>query len=202
MRIVSSKKETTWCFCSKKAIKMNFELIETKRLLLKGLSPVAMNAVFENYSKAEIKRILGHRSEEAYLKEESKYKNGYSSYNRSFMLFLLTDKATETIIGRCGIHNWNNDHRRAEIGYVMEDETYKRKGLMSEAVEAVIQYGFEKMNLHRLEALVGTGNIPSLRMMEKYRFTKEGILRQHYYNAGKYEDSVFFSKLHEEYKSE
>lgn len=181
---------------------MNFELIETKRLLLKGLSPVAMNAVFENYSKAEIKRILGHRSEEAYLKEESKYKNGYSSYNRSFMLFLLTDKATETIIGRCGIHNWNNDHRRAEIGYVMEDETYKRKGLMSEAVEAVIQYGFEKMNLHRLEALVGTGNIPSLRMMEKYRFTKEGILRQHYYNAGKYEDSVFFSKLHEEYKSE
>ena len=169
---------------------MNFETIETKRLLLKGLSPDDMKYIFNNLTKSGIKKILGHRSEEDYLKEESKHKNGYSSYNRSFMLFLLTDKESDNIIGRCGLHNWNIEHQRAEIGYVIVDESFKRKGLMAEAVNAIIDYGFKKMNLNRIEALVGIGNVPSLRLIEKYNFIKEGVLRQHYYASGKYEDSV------------
>jgi len=181
---------------------MHFEIIETRRLILKGLFPVDINYIFENFTKPEIKRILGHRSEEDYLKEESKHKNGYSSYNRSFILFLLTDKASDNIIGRCGLHNWNMEHKRAEIGYVMEAESFKRKGLMSEAVSAIIDYGFNKMNLNRIEALVGIGNIPSLRLMEKYHFIKEGVLRQHHYTSDKYEDSILFSKLYTDYINE
>lgn len=181
---------------------MNFEIIETKRLLLKGLSPDDMKYIFENCSKPEIKRILGHRSEEDYQKEESKYKNGYSSYNRNFKLFLMTDKASDTIIGRCGIHNWNAEHKRAEIGYVMQEESYKRKGMMTETLDVIIEYGFKIMHLNRIEALVGIGNVPSLRLMEKYNFIKEGVLRQHYFTADKYEDSVLFSKLYQEYSNE
>jgi ribosomal-protein-alanine N-acetyltransferase len=181
---------------------MHFETIETSRLILQGLSPSDMKYIFEQCSKPEIKRILGHRSEEDYQKEEYKHKNGYSTYNRSFLLFLLTDKASNTMIGRCGIHNWNVEHRRAEIGYVMEDEAYKRKGLMTEALGAVIEYGFNTLDLNRIEALVGIGNIPSLRLMEKYNFVKEGVLRQHHYAADRYEDSVLFSRLYHEYLSE
>jgi ribosomal-protein-alanine N-acetyltransferase len=176
------------------------EIIETPRLLLKGFSPADMRSVFEQHSKPEIKKILGHRSEEDYLKEESKHKNGYSCYNRSFVLFLLTDKTSGRIIGRCGIHNWNADHKRAEVGYVMEDADYKRKGLMTEALEAVIGYGFDKMDLQRLEALVGKENTASLRLMEKFNFIQEGVLRKHYYIAGESQDSVLFSVLHEEYR--
>ncbi len=181
---------------------MKFELIETKRLRLIGLSPDDMKYIFQNLTKSEIKKILGHRSEEDYLKEESKYKNGYSSYNRSFILFLLTDKESDKIIGRCGIHNWNIEHRRAEIGYVMHDENYRRKGLMTETIHAIINYGFKKMNLNRIDALVGIGNIPSLRLMEKFNFIKEGVLRQHNFVNDKFEDSVIFSKLCYEYYNE
>lgn len=178
---------------------LNLETIETSRLILKGFSPEAMNHVFTQYPKPEIMKTLGHLSEEDYLKEEHKHRNGYSSYNRSFILFLLIDKTSGQTIGRCGIHNWNVDHRRAEIGYHMQDENFKRKGLMTEAVGAIIKYGFDRMNLQRLEALVSTENIPSLRLMEKYNFVKEGLLRQHYYINNKYEDSLFFSKLYSEY---
>jgi ribosomal-protein-alanine N-acetyltransferase len=73
---------------------------------------------------------------------------------------------------------------------------------MTEALQAIIDYGFTKMNLHRMEALVSTGNVPSLRLMEKYNFVKEGVLRQHYYTADKYDDSVMFSKLYQEYMNE
>ncbi|WP_430401656.1 GNAT family N-acetyltransferase [Fluviicola sp.] len=181
---------------------MNFKLIETKRLLLKGLSPEDMTEIFERNLKPKIMTILGHRSEADYEKEYQKYKNGYASYNRSFLLFLLVDKSSDKIIGRCGLHNWNTDHLRAEIGYVMEDENYQKQGLMGEAVEAIIDYGFKFLNLHRIEALVGKENIPSLRLMEKNNFIREGVLREHYYVAGKFEDSILFSKLREEYLNE
>ena len=181
---------------------MKFESIETRRLRLIRLSPDDMKYIFQNRTKSEIKKILGHRSEEDYLNEESKHKNGYSSYNRSFILFLLTDKESDTIIGRCGLHNWNVEHKRAEIGYTIDDENYKRKGFMTEAISAILNYGFKKMNLNRIEALVGIGNIPSLRLMEKYNFKKEGVLRQHFVVSGNYEDSVMFSKLYYEFTND
>ncbi len=181
---------------------INFKLIETNRLILKGLSPQDMTVLFENYPKEEIKTILGHSSEEAYQKEERKYQNGYASYNRSFLLFLLEDKASGKIIGRCGLHNWNMDHQRAEIGYSMEDEDFKQRGLMSEAVEAVIDYGFTQLKLNRIEALVASYNTASLRLLEKNGFVQEGVLRNHYLVDGIFEDSVVFSKLREEFFQE
>ena len=178
---------------------MNFETIETNRLILIAISSDEIRNIFENLKKSEIKKILGHRSEEDYRKEEFKHKNGYSSFNRRFILFLLNYKESEIIIGRCGLHNWNKEHRRAEIGYNMLEEHFKGKGLMTEAIDAIIDYGFNKMNLNRIEALVGIGNIPSLRLMEKYNFKKEGILRQHFYTSDRFEDSIVFSKLYCEY---
>lgn len=177
-------------------------IIETKRLILKGLSPRDMTIIFENYARDEIMKILGHRDENEYQKEEYKQQNGYAAYNRGFILFLLTVKSTDSIIGRCGLHNWDIDHKRAEIGYNITDENFKRKGLMSEAVSAIIEYGFDKLRLHRIEALVGSGNIPSLRIMEKHNFIREGLLRQHYFISDKYEDSILFSKLDNEYQNE
>ncbi len=180
-------------------MKMNFELLETPRLHLKGLTPADMKHLFEQVPKAELMTILGHRSEEDYQKEEYKHRNGYASYNRGFMLFLMLDIASGTIIGRCGLHNWNAEHRRAEIGYAMEVEAFKRQGLMSEAVEAIIDYGFVKLNLHRIEALVGRDNIPSLRLLEKNQFVQEGVLREHFFIGGKHVDSLMFSRLRAEY---
>lgn len=179
---------------------MNFKIIETNRMILKGLTPEDMSEIFEQNHKPKIKEILGHRSEEDYEKELHKYKSGYSSYNRSFMLFLMEDKASGKIIGRCGLHNWNRDHWRAEIGYLMEDESFKQQGLMSEAVEAVIDYGFKQMNLNRIEALVADYNTASLKLLEKNGFVKEGVMRNHYYVNGVFEDSVVFSLLREEYR--
>ena len=181
---------------------MNLLQIETPRMRLTGISHEEMAYIFEHFPKPEIKKILGHRSEEEYQKEESKHKNGYSSYNRRFKLFLLADKETGTIIGRCGLHNWNPDHSRAEIGYIMEDEAYKGKRLMAEALGAVLEYGFNTLNLNRIEALVGSNNTPSLKLMEKYRFTKEGVMKQHYYIGGQYEDFVVFARLYEDYAKE
>ncbi len=180
---------------------MNLEpiKIETNRLLLTGFSPQDMKSIFENYRQDEIMRILGHRTEIEFHKEEHKQKNGYAAYNRSFLLFLLLEKTSNSIIGRCGLHNWNVEHKRAEIGYDISDENFKRKGFMSEAVSSVIEYGFINLQLHRIEALVGRHNVASLRILEKNNFVKEGLLREHYCVADNFEDSILFSKLRNKY---
>ena len=176
--------------------KMELKLLTTPRLILKILSPEDFIYTFENNSESEIKKILGHNSDEEYLKEKNKYENGYTTYNRSFKYFQIIKKNSGTIIGGCGFHNWYPDHRRAELGYVITEEEFKGKRIMSEALEVVIDYGFNKLNLHRIEALVGTNNIPSLKLMGKFNFVKEGVLRQHYFVNNQFEDSVIFSKLH------
>lgn len=176
-------------------------ILESPRLILKGLSPATFTHIFAHFDKDKIKELLGHHTEEDYLTEEKKQKNGYASYNRTFILFLLIEKESQKVIGRCGIHNWNVEHRRAEIGYQMTDETYKNKGFMTEAVEAIIAYGFGKLNLNRLEALVGSTNTPSLRLMKKFGFIQEGLLRQHMPAGDTFGDSVMFSQLQEEYSN-
>ncbi|HMR89720.1 MAG TPA: GNAT family protein [Saprospiraceae bacterium] len=174
-------------------------IIGTKRLKLTGFSPQDMTHIFENNSKDEIKRILGHRTEEDYQKAEFKFKKGFASYNRTFILFLLSEIASNNIIGQCGFHNWNEEHKRAEIGYHISDERYKEKGFMTEAVGAIIDCGFKELKLHRIEALVGSNNIPSLKIIKNHHFTQEGLLRQHYLVDDKYEDSVVYSLLYDEY---
>jgi len=176
-------------------------LLETNRLLLKGLTHSDMDYIFTNLPKEEIMKLLGHRSDEAFQKEADKQKNGYSSYNRRFILFLLIEKSTQTILGRCGLHNWNADHKRAEIGYHLEEEQFKQRGFMTEAVEAILTYGFEKMELHRIEALVGSENIPSLKIMNHFGFVREGVLREHWLTGDQFGDSIMFSKLRREFQS-
>jgi len=177
-------------------------ILETPRLILKGLSPATFTYIFEHFDKEKIKEILGHQTDKDFLTEEKKQQNGYASYNRTFILFLLIERETQQVIGRCGIHNWNVEQRRAEIGYQMTDEAYKNKGYMTEAVEAIIAYGFDKLNLNRLEALVGSANVPSLRLMEKFSFVQEGVLRQHTPLDDKFDDSIIFSRLQLEYDND
>jgi ribosomal-protein-alanine N-acetyltransferase len=176
-------------------------MLETERLVLNGLSPDDMNFIFGSLPRHEIMALLGHRSEEEYVKEEYKYLHGYASYNRSFLLFLLMERNSEKLIGRCGFHNWNKDHQRAEIGYVMEDEDYKQKGLMSEAVTTIIDFGFNSLQLNRIEALVGPSNEASIRILEKNGFQLEGVLREHFRRDDIWEDSRLCALLKPAYFS-
>ncbi|MBX7052160.1 MAG: GNAT family N-acetyltransferase [Flavobacteriales bacterium] len=173
--------------------------LSTDRLLLKGISSENMFDIFNQLPEDEIKTLLGHRTHESFLKEKQKHLDGYSSYNRRFMMFLLIHEPSGLVIGRCGIHNWNKENQRAEIGYVMEDENYKRQGLMSEAVKAILSYGFHHLNLNRIDALVGTGNIPSIKILNSNGFIQEGLLRQHVRGANGFEDSLLFSLLKQEF---
>ncbi len=174
---------------------MKFKTYTTERLILRRLTPEDFIYVFEHYSDTEIKDFFGLTTDEEFLKELNKFENGYTTYNRSIEFFQIIDKETKRVIGGCGFHNWYTDHNRAELGYAITNEVYKGLGVMSEALKVVIEHGFTKMKLHRIEALVGTTNAPSLKLMEKFGFKQEGVLKEHYFINNEYEDSVVFGLL-------
>lgn len=103
-------------------------------------------------------------------------------------------------MGWCGYHTWILKHHRAEIGYGLYREEDRRKGLMSEALEAVLQYGFEEMDLNRVEALTSYENEASIASLIKFGFREEGILKGHYYVDGLAEDSVMYALLKSEFE--
>lgn len=100
----------------------------------------------------------------------------------------------EGIIGKCILFNFSQKNHRAEIGYILNRD-YWRQGLMQQALEAVIGFAFNTLNLHRIEADVDTENAGSLAILEKIGFKREGLFRDRWYLYDKWQDSVMLGLL-------
>jgi ribosomal-protein-alanine N-acetyltransferase len=174
--------------------------IETKRLILRELNPEYYNDIFSHFTDPELMHFFGFETERELLAEKKKHDAGKTTYNRSFLFFYIIEKSTGENIGWCGYHTFYLDHRRAELGYELTNEEHRGKGYMGEAIPPILKYGFEVMNLNRVEAFVGPKNIPSLKLVKKQGFIEEGTMRSHYFKNGVFEDSVIFSLLQSEYK--
>lgn len=178
---------------------MTFETIQTERLLIKKLDSQIMNEIFELNNDDEIKKILGVTDEE-FIRQKKIHQKGYESYNQKMLNFQIVEKESNAIIGNCGFHSWNPQHHRAEVGYALNSDEFKNKGFMKETLQKVIKYGFQELDLNRIEALIDENNTPSKKLLHHFGFTREGNLRGHYLVDGVFEDSVLYSLLKSEYK--
>lgn len=179
---------------------MNFDLITTHDLVLRKLTPEVYTFVHTHYSDQQLSDFFGFSSREEMIRSRARQSMGMSTYNRSFVNFQLLDKNTNQIIGGCGFHTWYIEHQRAEIGYDLRNDAYKRKGLMTQAMKAVLDYGFNNMELNRVEACIGPRNEASIALVKKFGFVQEGLLREHYKKAEVIEDSLIFSLLRSEFQ--
>lgn len=181
---------------------ISFSELRTPRLILRELNPPVVRHLFNNHTGPEIFHMLGCGSEQDYVAIKERYWLNFIDNPRlSFRTWLLIDPKTGGLIGDCSFHSWWVRHNYAEAGYGIWDEFYKKKGLMSEALERILQVGFEEMKLQRVEAFVLPGNKPSIRIMEKFGFRREGFLRRRFNNEGRMENTLAFSLLPEEFEN-
>jgi len=172
--------------------------IETTRLILKSITPVFVHELFNSKSKEEIISYFGFE-ETNYDYLLDMHRGGMETNRLSMFYFLIVNKETNEPMGECGFHTWNNAHRRAEVFYNIYKNENKQKGYMKEALSFVIDFGFTNLNLHRIQALIDDNNTPSLKLLQHYQFTKEGIMREDYHVNGKNEDSTCYSLLKHEW---
>lgn len=154
--------------------------LETPRMILRGFNQDSYDSLFSSANDFDISNVLGLSTVEELELEKFRYKGGYSTYNLTIQFFQLVDKKDNRVMGWCGYHSWAKQHRRAEIFYMLKRDEDKQKGLMTEAMQAVLEYGKTEMNLRRVEAFVATNNPASYKLVEKFGFKKEAEIQFRY----------------------
>ena len=117
---------------------------------------------------------------------------------RSGIRWAITLKPATRMIGSCGFHLYEPRHRRAEIGYELHSD-YWRRGIMTEAATAVLRFCFEQLDLHRAEADVVEGNVASAALLKKVGFTLEGNWRDRVIKRGAFHSLWQFGLLAPDY---
>jgi ribosomal-protein-alanine N-acetyltransferase len=100
----------------------------------------------------------------------------------------------EKLIGYIGYWRMKKEHYRAEIGYMLNPAFWK-KGIMKEAILAVLDFGFDTMHLHSIEANISPGNAASAAVLEATGFIKEAYFKEDFFYDGTFRDTVIYSKL-------
>ena len=105
----------------------------------------------------------------------------------------------ETTLGHFAFHEWSRYHRHAVIGYDLA-RAYWGQGIASEALRAMLRFGFERLNLHRVHTMTIADNHASVRLLERLGFTREGTRREHSWeDDGTFHDSALFGLLRREF---
>ena len=107
-------------------------------------------------------------------------------------------KGHNNIIGTIGFNNFTKNHR-ANIGFDLQVD-YWNNGYLTEAIKRVTDFGFNNLDINRIEAEVMQGNIASEKVLAKNGFKNEGVLRQWMYWNDKYYDMTMFSLLQSDFK--
>ncbi|MBJ7428300.1 MAG: GNAT family N-acetyltransferase, partial [Bacteroidia bacterium] len=101
---------------------------------------------------------------------------------------------TQQLIGIIGFVRINQDNHRAEIGYVL-NENFQKRGVMVEALNAIVDFGFQQFNFHSIEAVINPKNEPSIGVVTKCGFTKDAYFKDYTFHNNQYTDAFVFSKV-------
>lgn len=178
------------------------QTIETERLILRRFEYSDDDDMLKNWVADE--KVQSLYSEPTYsTKEEVKglLDKYIGSYERpDYYRWAVIDKENGECIGQIAFFLVDNKNHFAEIEYCIGQQ-FQCRGYATEATKAVITFGFEKINLHKVQICTKTVNAPSKRVIEKCGFTYEGTLRDYFYWKDQYVGRLYFSILREEYES-
>jgi ribosomal-protein-alanine N-acetyltransferase len=155
----------------------SFPVLDTPRLILRQVTKEDAKDVFSIFAHAQVTEY---------------YDLDTFSHVEEADRWGITKKPNDRIIGTCGVTPRSNG--RGGLGYDLSRD-YWRQGIMTEALNAIISFAFETMELNRLEALVMPGNLPSEQLLLKLGFTEEGILREYAFYKDRFHDLKSFSIL-------
>ena len=172
-------------------------MLKGKKVNLKAVSPDSLQQFMEWRNQPELRKYFREYKELNEDMQKRWYENRVLGDHEQ-VNFEIRDKKTNKLIGHCGLYYIDWISRHAEFGIYIGDSDYRSGGYGSSALRTLIKYGFEDLNLNKIWCEVYTNN-DAAHIYKHLGFKSEGKLRQHYYNEGKYWDSIMMSLLKEEY---
>jgi [ribosomal protein S5]-alanine N-acetyltransferase len=179
-----------------------FPTLTTKRLFLRETLLSDARAVLEVLQDEEVCRFYNltplvdiEQARHIIASRRERFESGQG------IRWAIATPEDNVVIGSCGYVHWAREWRKAELGYDLA-RSWWGQGLMTEALAEIIRYGFERMGLNRIEALVVPENVASLRVLEKLGFSREGLLREVGYWKGAHHDLALMALLEREWAAE
>lgn len=150
-----------------------FPIIETERLVLRQLDIKDVNDIFDLRSDEEVSKFLERRTINTIEQAEqfiNKMNNGISK--KEWIFWVIGLKNDSRLIGTICLWGFSEENSVAEIGYELMPN-YQGKGIMQEAIESVIEYGFKTLKLKAISAYAHKDNLKSIALLERNNFVDE-----------------------------
>jgi [ribosomal protein S5]-alanine N-acetyltransferase len=174
--------------------------LETERLLLRKITAADEADIFAYASDPEVPKYMSWEPHQSLEDSRAYLSTVFGRYRQHTPgPWGIVHKRDAKLIGTCGYHDWQRNDRRAEIGYTLS-RSYWGQGYTAEAARAMIEFGFREMGLNRIQAMCDVPNIGSARVMEKVRMRFEGLLREYFFEKGRYIDLKLYAILRSEWQ--
>jgi len=175
-------------------------VLATERLQLRPLAAHDAPALFAVFSDPEVMRYWASPPWRSLADAEALLeRDAHANEEGTHLRLALCRHGDDTLIGSCTLFGFVPTSRRAEMGYLLSREHWGR-GLMHEALVALVGHGFEGLNLNRIEADIDPRNAASRRTLERLGFTLEGRLRERWIVAGEVSDTELYGLLSREWR--
>jgi ribosomal-protein-alanine N-acetyltransferase len=172
-----------------------FPILETPRLVLRRPATTDTADIFIFRSDPEVMQYIPRplAVTEADVLPVLEMVNGFIDKGEAIN-WVMVWKATGQVIGMIGYVRMQPQHQRAEVGYSLS-RAWHRKGIMRKALLRVIDYGFEEMKLHSIEAVIDAENSASGGLLEAVGFTREAYFREDFLHNGVFRNSIHYGLL-------
>ena len=173
-----------------------FPEIYTQRLILRCLTLADAPQLFYLRSNKDVMKYIDREPQKTVEETETFINFLLDTQNKNdAVLWVIALKENPAVmIGNIGYWSITKEHYRAEIGYMLHHDFWQ-KGFMKEAIKPVIEYGFESMKLHTIEANINPANKASQVLLESIGFVREGYFKENYFFNGVFSDSAIYSLL-------
>lgn len=166
---------------------------EGKLVRLRAREPGDEPLLYRWFNDPEVTEHLTVRYPLSHAQEKAFIEGAAVSYDRA--TFGVETIAEGKLIGGVSLEQASPENRRATLGIALGDKQFWNGGYGTDTMRVVCRFGFESMNLHRIDLEVYGTNARARRVYEKVGFRQEGVLREAVYKYGRYEDIVHMGLL-------
>jgi len=173
-----------------------FPEIQTERLLLRRMTTNDAEEILYLRSNDDVMKYIDRERTKSIEDAKSFLDKIDASLNSNngIMWGITLKEKPGMLIGNIGYWRLIKEHYRAEVGYMLHPSFWK-KGIMKEALLRVIDFAFDDMNLHSIEANINPGNTASAMLLESTGFIKEAYFKEDFFFNGAFHDTIIYSRL-------
>jgi [ribosomal protein S5]-alanine N-acetyltransferase len=178
-----------------------FPTLVTPRLILREITPGDAADLFSFTSDPEVQKYdsdppMCEISEAVSAIEKA----GQQFISKKAIAWGIELRQENRLIGSIGFYFWGESYYKTDLGYTVA-RPYWRQGIATEALRALMQFGFETLHLHRINVDTRMDNLASVRLMQKLGFRQEGVRRECIRNEdGSYQSWGLYGMLEDEYR--